>query len=302
MHLPLLLRPLHPLPLLPQVVAQVLCSLLPRVQLCAETLYERLLCGAPGGPPTAGPHEGGTVWLPSTRRLYALVAACMASSEPVLLVGDTGTGKTTVCQLYAQAAAQALHIINCHQHTEAADFVGGLRPTRGRTLQLEALRGRVAALEAEAASARAARASGPGAPADGGAGREGGSGAAPMDCDCAPEEEDEAALAGRLGERAEECRALLAAALAPPAEGAGATEAAAARLRAALHEAEALADELRAAAALFVWVDGPLVTAMRRGDLLLIDEISLAEDAVRHPHHTSRVLKSSAGSVRWVVR
>ena len=30
----------------------------------------------------------------------------------------------------------------------------------------------------------------------------------------------------------------------------------------------------------FVWVDGPLVVAMRRGDMLLVDEINLAEDAV----------------------
>lgn len=32
--------------------------------------------------------------------------------------------------------------------------------------------------------------------------------------------------------------------------------------------------------ALFEWVDGPLVDAMKGGDLLLVDEISLAEDAV----------------------
>lgn len=31
---------------------------------------------------------------------------------------------------------------------------------------------------------------------------------------------------------------------------------------------------------LFEWVDGPLVTAMRNGELLLLDELSLAEDAV----------------------
>lgn len=34
------------------------------------------------------------------------------------------------------------------------------------------------------------------------------------------------------------------------------------------------------ACAPFVWVDGPLVTAMRNGDFVLIDEINLAEDAV----------------------
>lgn len=31
---------------------------------------------------------------------------------------------------------------------------------------------------------------------------------------------------------------------------------------------------------LFVWHDGPLVQAMRSGDMFLVDEISLAEDSV----------------------
>lgn len=31
---------------------------------------------------------------------------------------------------------------------------------------------------------------------------------------------------------------------------------------------------------LFVWHDGPLVHAMRNGDMFLVDEISLAEDSV----------------------
>ena len=30
----------------------------------------------------------------------------------------------------------------------------------------------------------------------------------------------------------------------------------------------------------FEWVDGPLVTAMKNGDFILVDELSLAEDAV----------------------
>ncbi len=35
-----------------------------------------------------------------------------------------------------------------------------------------------------------------------------------------------------------------------------------------------------AARAPFQWVDGPLVTAMRQGDIILVDELNLAEDAV----------------------
>jgi midasin len=50
----------------------------------------------------------------------------------VLLVGETGTGKTTVCQLLALLRAQHLHILNCNQHTETSDFLGGFRPARGR--------------------------------------------------------------------------------------------------------------------------------------------------------------------------
>ena len=48
----------------------------------------------------------------------------------MLLVGETGTGKTTVVQAAAAAAGRALLIVNCNQHTEASDFLGGFRPTR----------------------------------------------------------------------------------------------------------------------------------------------------------------------------
>ena len=50
-----------------------------------------------------------------------------------------------------------------------------------------------------------------------------------------------------------------------------------AEVHAALAAAKAAA---LAARAPFQWVDGPLVTAMRQGDIILIDELNLAEDAV----------------------
>ena len=43
---------------------------------------------------------------------------------------------------------------------------------------------------------------------------------------------------------------------------------------------EATRQNAAAACIPFMWEDGPLVTAMRQGCLLLVDEINLAEDAV----------------------
>lgn len=68
------------------------------------------------------------VWTPSMKRLFTIVGICLSKKEPVLLVGETGSSKTTVCQLWAELLQLPLHIVNCHQHTEAADFLGGLRP------------------------------------------------------------------------------------------------------------------------------------------------------------------------------
>ena len=69
-------------------------------------------------------------WTPSLVRVHALVDAALACSEPVLLVGDTGSGKTSACQLAAALRGCPLVTINCSRHTEASDFVGGFRPVR----------------------------------------------------------------------------------------------------------------------------------------------------------------------------
>jgi midasin len=51
-------------------------------------------------------------------------------NEPFLLVGDTGIGKTTICQILALINNKHLNIINCHMHSEADDFFGSIRPVR----------------------------------------------------------------------------------------------------------------------------------------------------------------------------
>lgn len=73
------------------------------------------------------------VWTQDMSRLYVLAAKSLSFKEPVLLVGETGCGKTTVCQMIAAQKQQELFTINCHMHTEGADFLGGLRPVRSRT-------------------------------------------------------------------------------------------------------------------------------------------------------------------------
>uniref|UniRef100_A0A8C2VSB7 Midasin n=1 Tax=Chinchilla lanigera TaxID=34839 RepID=A0A8C2VSB7_CHILA len=72
------------------------------------------------------------VWTEGLRRLAVLVGRALEFGEPVLLVGDTGCGKTTVCQMFAALANQKLYSVNCHLNMETSDFLGGLRPVRQR--------------------------------------------------------------------------------------------------------------------------------------------------------------------------
>lgn len=150
-------------------------------------------------------------------------------------MGETGTGKTTACQMAAFMRGQRLHIINCNQHTETADFIGGYRPNRHRER---------AYAEFNAALARFNSA------AEG-------------------HQLQQAEMAGTdiedMFTAAQTAQVI--------ASGVNATD--------PLH---ALAGLLKIwagkARAPFEWVDGPLVEAMRHGDVLLIDEVNLAEDAV----------------------
>uniref|UniRef100_A0A803VJG9 Midasin n=1 Tax=Ficedula albicollis TaxID=59894 RepID=A0A803VJG9_FICAL len=77
------------------------------------------------------------VWTQGMRRLAILVGRALEFGEPVLLVGDTGCGKTTICQIFAALANQKLYSVNCHLHMETSDFLGGLRPVRQRSKEQE---------------------------------------------------------------------------------------------------------------------------------------------------------------------
>lgn len=80
------------------------------------------------------------IWTKAMRRLAVLVLSSMQNNEPVLLVGETGCGKTTICQVIADAQGKKLIALNAHQNTETGDLIGSQRPARNRAALQSKLR------------------------------------------------------------------------------------------------------------------------------------------------------------------
>lgn len=49
---------------------------------------------------------------------------------PVVILNLFRCGKTSLCQLLSSLLGRQLFSISCHLHTDASDFLGGLRPVR----------------------------------------------------------------------------------------------------------------------------------------------------------------------------
>ncbi|KNZ64278.1 hypothetical protein VP01_1047g1, partial [Puccinia sorghi] len=85
------------------------------------------------------------------KRLFKLVSRCIQFNEPVLLVGDAGSGKTSVCEALSSFANQRLRSINLHRNSEVGDLLGSQRPIRQRAEKiraaLEQLRASLGSLE-----------------------------------------------------------------------------------------------------------------------------------------------------------
>ncbi|GAA5887759.1 hypothetical protein JCM16303_005070 [Sporobolomyces ruberrimus] len=208
-----------------QVVKEVLEEVL-KVKIDDRELYDFARLPEIGLP--VPPQNADLVWTNAMRRLYFLIAASLHRNEPVLLVGETGSGKTSVCQSLALALGRQLHIVGCHQNTETADLLGGQRPLRNRaSLQ--------ASLSREAVELLAS---------------------AERTIDADQDFEDVLVVVEEV---------------------ANAGDAVDVRIR---RKSKELAERMRATTALFEWHDGPLVQAMHGGDLILLDEISLADDSV----------------------
>ncbi|KAJ6011835.1 hypothetical protein N7499_013194 [Penicillium canescens] len=74
----------------------------------------------------------GIVWTKAMRRLFVLVSKALKNNEPILLVGETGCGKTQLCQAVAEAFRRELFIVNAHVNLETGDLIGAQRPIRNR--------------------------------------------------------------------------------------------------------------------------------------------------------------------------
>lgn len=73
------------------------------------------------------------VWTKAMRRLFVLVSKAIENNEPVLLVGETGCGKTQLCQAVADVYGKELFVVNAHVNLETGDLIGSQRPVRNRS-------------------------------------------------------------------------------------------------------------------------------------------------------------------------
>ncbi|KDR82591.1 hypothetical protein GALMADRAFT_206424 [Galerina marginata CBS 339.88] len=173
------------------------------------------------------PKSPSIIWTKAMQRLYILVCRGLKFNEPILLVGETGSGKTSVCQVIADASSQRLLTLNCHQNTETADLIGGLRPVRNRSaLQAEIVREASLAL------------------------KEAGIVDFPSTID---------GLGAMLSSEIKNSQCL--------------DQHSRVRL-------ETIYKRLLQLSSIFEWNDGPLIEAMHKGQIFLLDEISLADDSV----------------------
>ncbi len=65
-------------------------------------------------------------------QLLARLATCVALNEPILLTGETGTGKTTTVSHLASLLSRPLLSLNLSQQTESSDLLGGFKPVDAR--------------------------------------------------------------------------------------------------------------------------------------------------------------------------
>ena len=218
-----------------------------------------------------------TSWQPSSRLCTNLLFALHIKSE-------TGCGKTTVVQLMSVLLDRELRIVNCHASTETSDLLGGLRPLRGRKIILQCLVDTMREIVCEISDEeiftsivipdylKSDEASIPGnaAVTISALSQNLRSVTTKSSGSTAETDSDKAKSGpGRRDKRRKLENGDSEKVSSPGVDMEG--------INKKLDEVDSLVQQN---ASLFEWVDGPLVSAMRKGDLFLLDEMSLAEDAV----------------------
>lgn len=169
--------------------------------------------------------ESSIVWTKAMRRLAVLVFTSMKYKEPLLLVGETGCGKTTVCQVISQFLGKQMITVNAHQNTETGDILGAQRPIRNRFETQRMLYNDLITLFEQ------------------------------LNIEVSLED-------SKLEDLIRKYNAL--------------TD----FTNINTNLVAAIEDGKRSSKALFEWNDGPLIQAMKEGNVFLLDEISLADDSV----------------------
>jgi len=75
-----------------------------------------------------------------TMRLLTLMDKSLKNKEPVLLIGETGCGKTIISEFLAEFYKQKIRTISCHENLDISDFLGSLRSVYGREVKLNNLK------------------------------------------------------------------------------------------------------------------------------------------------------------------
>ena len=65
-------------------------------------------------------------------RVICLMHKALIKNEPVLLVSETGCGKTLISEAYCNAINKKFIEINCHENIDTSDFLGSLRSVYGK--------------------------------------------------------------------------------------------------------------------------------------------------------------------------
>lgn len=157
---------------------------------------------------------GNIVWTSAMQRLFTLVAVAAHYDEPLLLVGETGCGKTSVCEVLAKCLGRDLIGVNCHQNMETADLLGSQRPLRNRAQRLQEVARQLGEITTLPAS---------------------------ITIESLETVINSLPTSDRVAQ---------------------------------------ISQLLKSCSAMFEWHDGPLVHAMQESSILLLDELSLADDSV----------------------